>query len=98
MFDLPPILVATLAGFFSGLLFSSIPVGPINLTILNEGSRRGFLWAMLIGLGANGKSVLLAVLEALCEEHDFQIWMAKVDSSGTVGIVMEDGVGTQMEA
>jgi threonine/homoserine/homoserine lactone efflux protein len=52
MMDSHPILLATLAGFVSALLFSSIPVGPINLTILNEGARRGFLWAMLIGLGA----------------------------------------------
>jgi threonine/homoserine/homoserine lactone efflux protein len=50
--DLPPIFSAALAGFMTALIFSSIPVGPINLTILNEGSRRGFLWAMLIGLGA----------------------------------------------
>jgi threonine/homoserine/homoserine lactone efflux protein len=50
--DLPPIFSAALAGFVTALVFSSIPVGPINLTILNEGTRRGFLWAMLIGLGA----------------------------------------------
>jgi threonine/homoserine/homoserine lactone efflux protein len=49
---LPPILLAGLAGFVSALIFSSIPVGPINLTILNEGSQRGFRWAFLIGLGA----------------------------------------------
>ena len=46
------ILLAGLAGFFSALIFSSVPVGPINLTILNEGARRGFAWALLIGLGA----------------------------------------------
>jgi threonine/homoserine/homoserine lactone efflux protein len=62
MFDLPPIFVATLAGFLSGLLFSSIPVGPINLTILNEGSRRGFLWAMLIGLGATTMEVIYCAI------------------------------------
>jgi threonine/homoserine/homoserine lactone efflux protein len=50
--DLPPTLLAALAGFVTALIFSSIPVGPINLTILNEGARRGFLWALLIGLGA----------------------------------------------
>lgn len=33
----------------------------------------------------------LATLAQLAEEHDFQIWMARVDSSGKVGIVMEDG-------
>jgi threonine/homoserine/homoserine lactone efflux protein len=48
---LPPILLAGLTGFFSGLVLSS-PPGPINLTILNEGARRGFRWAVLIGLGA----------------------------------------------
>jgi threonine/homoserine/homoserine lactone efflux protein len=30
----------------------SIPVGPVNLTIINEGTRRGFLRAVLVGLGA----------------------------------------------
>ena len=57
MFDLPPILSAALTGFISGLLLS-IPVGPINLTILNEGARRGFFWAMLIGLGATTMEVI----------------------------------------
>jgi threonine/homoserine/homoserine lactone efflux protein len=47
-----PIFLAGLAGFFTALIFSSIPVGPVNLTILNEGCKRGFLWAFLIGLGA----------------------------------------------
>jgi threonine/homoserine/homoserine lactone efflux protein len=53
MSELSLILLAALAGFVSALLFSSIPVGPINLTIINEGSRRGFKWALLIGLGAS---------------------------------------------
>src|SRR3974390_3560609 len=54
---LPPLLVAGLTGFISGLLLS-IPVGPINLTILNEGARRGFKWAALIGLGATTMEVI----------------------------------------
>ncbi len=54
---LPPILVAGLTGFISGLMLS-IPVGPINLTILNEGARRGFKWAALIGLGATVMEVI----------------------------------------
>jgi len=52
MADTHPILLAALTGFFFSLMFSSIPFGPINLTILNEGAQRGFKWAMLIGLGA----------------------------------------------
>src|SRR5437868_15433561 len=51
MFHLSPILIAGFTGFISGF-FLSVPVGPINLTILNEGARRGFKWASLIGLGA----------------------------------------------
>lgn len=52
MFGIHPNLDAALAGFFCALVFASIPVGPINLTILHEGPLRGFLWAFLIGLGA----------------------------------------------
>lgn len=46
-----PILFAALAGFLFGNAFCWLP-GPINLTILNEGARRGFVWAFTIGLGA----------------------------------------------
>jgi threonine/homoserine/homoserine lactone efflux protein len=52
MSDTHPILLAALTGLCCSLIFSSIPFGPINLTILNEGAQRGFRWALLIGLGA----------------------------------------------
>jgi threonine/homoserine/homoserine lactone efflux protein len=48
---LSPILLAGLTGLISGVLLS-VPIGPINLTIINEGVRRGFKWGVLIGLGA----------------------------------------------
>jgi L-lysine exporter family protein LysE/ArgO len=57
MANLQPILLAALTGFISGLILS-IPVGPINLTIMNEGARRGFFWAFLIGLGATVMEVI----------------------------------------
>ncbi len=57
MLHLAPILLAGITGFVSGLLLS-IPVGPINLTILNEGTRRGFKWAVFIGLGATTMEVI----------------------------------------
>jgi threonine/homoserine/homoserine lactone efflux protein len=57
MSELPPILLAGLTGLISGLLLS-FPPGPINLTILNEGARRGFRWAALIGLGATVMEVI----------------------------------------
>lgn len=33
-------------------MLACIPVGPINITIINEGTRRGFAWGAMIGLGA----------------------------------------------
>jgi threonine/homoserine/homoserine lactone efflux protein len=57
MSELQPILFAVFTGFVSGLLLS-IPVGPINLTIMNEGARRGFFWALMIGLGATTMEVI----------------------------------------
>ncbi len=46
-----PLLQSLLTGVAAGLLVS-IPVGPINLTIINEGAKHGFLRALLIGFGA----------------------------------------------
>jgi threonine/homoserine/homoserine lactone efflux protein len=57
MTDFQTILLAGVTGFVSGLLLS-VPVGPINLTIMNEGARRGFFWAMMIGLGATAMEVI----------------------------------------
>ena len=47
-----PVLLSAIAGFVCALMFASIPVGPINLTILSEGARRGFRWSFMVGLGA----------------------------------------------
>jgi threonine/homoserine/homoserine lactone efflux protein len=57
MFNLPPLTSAGLTGLIAGLLLS-IPVGPINLTIMNEGSRCGFKYAALVGLGATVMEVI----------------------------------------
>ena len=57
MVDLEPFVVSGLTGLLSGLLLS-IPVGPVNLTIMNEGARKGFACAALIGLGATVMEVL----------------------------------------
>src|ERR1043165_4397753 len=51
MEDIPPLLLAALTGFVSGFLLC-IPVGPVNLTIMNEAAQRGFRRAAIIGLGA----------------------------------------------
>ena len=60
--ELPPTLLAAVAGFVTALIFSSIPVGPVNLTIINEGAQRGFKWAMLIGLGAATMEVVYSAI------------------------------------
>lgn len=56
-----PIFLSGLTGFISGLLLS-IPVGPVNLTIMNEGARRGLVWALLISLGASVMEVIYCTI------------------------------------
>ncbi|HWD92315.1 MAG TPA: LysE family transporter [Verrucomicrobiae bacterium] len=56
MSALHPIVRSALTGFISALLLA-IPVGPVNLTIINEGARRGRKWAILITLGATTMEV-----------------------------------------
>jgi len=46
------ILLAGITGLISGLLLS-MPIGPVNLSIINEGACRGFVRGMLVGLGAS---------------------------------------------
>ena len=48
MGNLHPIILAWVVGVVSGFLVQ-MPVGPINVTIINEGVRRGFFWAVMIG-------------------------------------------------
>jgi threonine/homoserine/homoserine lactone efflux protein len=56
-----PIIFAGLVGFVFGFLIS-VPVGPVNLTIVNEGTRRGFFYAALISLGAVTMEVIYCVI------------------------------------
>ena len=46
-----PLLESFVTGLVSGFLVS-IPVGPINVTIIHEGGTRGFRWGFLIGAGS----------------------------------------------
>ncbi len=57
MADLSSALFAMLIGIVSGFLFS-IPVGPINLAIINEGAQRGFRWGVLIAFGAIAMDII----------------------------------------
>ncbi len=55
--DNHPLLLATITGLLSGFLVS-IPVGPINVTVINEAAQKGFIKAFMIGLG----SVIMEVI------------------------------------
>jgi threonine/homoserine/homoserine lactone efflux protein len=51
MSALGPLFIGWLMGAVAGFLVS-IPVGPINVTIVNDGAQRGLWWGFWIGLGA----------------------------------------------
>jgi threonine/homoserine/homoserine lactone efflux protein len=57
MGDVSSAIQAGLIGLISGFLIS-IPVGPINLAIINEGAKRGFKWGVLIGFGAIAMDII----------------------------------------
>ena len=45
------LLIALVAGFVSGFVIC-LPIGPVNLTVINTALRKGFLAAFLVGCGA----------------------------------------------
>lgn len=53
------LLISWLTGVVSGFL-ASVPVGPVNVTIVNDGARHGFLRAWLIGLGASTMEMIFS--------------------------------------
>ena len=55
--DVNAITSDVLLGLFWGFLVS-IPVGPINLAIINQGAKRGFKWGALIGCGGMAMDIL----------------------------------------
>src|SRR5579859_8037391 len=61
MGDLESILIAAGTGFLFGFLLS-IPVGPVNITITNEGAQRGFKFGALVGLGASTMEFIYCAL------------------------------------
>ena len=76
MANLSDYLVPALTGFASGFLVS-IPVGPINISIVNEGARRGFGWAFLIGLGATIMEVIYCAIAFAGFTHLFDSRVVK---------------------
>lgn len=46
-----PLVSAALLGGISGFV-ASVPGGPVNATLLAEGGKKGFRWALFVGMGA----------------------------------------------
>ena len=55
------LLQALVAGFVCAFVVS-VPVGPVNLTVINQALRRGFLQAFLVGLGAVSAETIYATV------------------------------------
>lgn len=73
---LQPILLAALTGFIAGLLLS-MPVGPVNLTILNMASRRGAGAGILVGLGASSMELIYCAIAFTGFSQFFEVKMIK---------------------
>jgi threonine/homoserine/homoserine lactone efflux protein len=71
-----PILQAMLIGMGAGLVLS-MPVGPVNLTILNTASRRGFAAGMLVGLGASSMDLIYCAIAFTGFTQFFEVKMIK---------------------
>ena len=87
-----------------GITFDESQVLFNGLPLENLGEGEQIRISTQIGMAANPKLRVLCirhgealdedgmkVVAGLAEEHNFQVWMARVDSSGKVGIVLEDG-------
>jgi len=70
------IFIAAPTGFLIGMLLS-MPVGPVNLTIINGAAQRGFKYAMLIGLGAATMDVIYCTIAFTSFSSFFGIRMVR---------------------
>src|SRR5437762_5434539 len=61
MQPLDEFLRAWLAGVVCGFVVS-VPVGPVNLTVINKALQKGFLRAFLVGLGAASAETIYATV------------------------------------
>jgi chromosome segregation ATPase len=88
-----------------GLTFDENGVQFKGVPLENMGEGEQLRIAAEIGMAANPKLRVLCIrrgealddqglkmLAELAEQRDFQLWITKVDSSGKVGVVLEDGM------
>jgi hypothetical protein len=77
---------------YNGIPFAQLATGEqirISLAIAMEANPE--IRVIRIKEGALLDEGNLALIEMMAAEKDFQVWVEKVDTSGTVGIVIEDG-------
>lgn len=81
-----------------GVWFNGIPLGQlgeaeqIRVSCALAMASAPALRCVPIAHGESLDDQSLALLETMAEENDFQIFMARVDTTGKVGIVLEDGM------
>jgi hypothetical protein len=81
-----------------GVLFKGLPLQnlgeaeQIRVSLALAMASNPKLRAVPIGRGESLDDESLALIDQMAEEQDFQIFMAKVDTSGAVGIVLNDGL------
>lgn len=93
-----------------GITFDETRVLFNGLPLENLGEGEQIRLSTQIGMAANPKLRILCirhgealdedglqVIADLAKKNDFQVWMARVDSSGKVGIVLEDGMIVERE-
>lgn len=82
---------AAVAGLVCGFVVS-IPVGPVNLTVIHQALRKGFLAAFLVGLGAIFAETLYAAL--MLAGHATILDRPVVrEAMGIIALVVITGVG-----
>jgi len=80
-----------IAGFICGFVVS-VPVGPVNLTVINQALRNGFLRAFHVGLGAISAETIYATL--LMAGHSSVLDKPHVrDALRVIAVVVIVGVG-----
>jgi len=78
--------------FFNGTPFKQLSSAEqLRIASAIAMAKKSDLRILLIKDGSLMDEQSMEMLHAMAAEHDYQIWLEKVDSSGNVGIVIEEG-------
>ncbi len=90
-------LINGLAFDAEGVTFNGIPfqqcssAEQVRIAVAVAAALNPKIRVIRIADGSLLDSASMAEIERLAKEHDMQIWIERVDESGGVGIVIEDG-------